>query len=610
MASTYSPLKVQLMATGENNTTWGDITNTNLGTALEEAITSTADITFASADVTLTLSNINTTQPARRARLNLIGTTGGVARNLIVPTLQKAYMVTNSCADTITVKNATGAGVAVPAGASLWVYNNATDVVGSTNYLVSLTLGTQLSAAYGGTGLTSPGTAGNILTSTGTGWTSLPAPPTGVTTFSGSTTGLTPNTATAGAITLGGVLVAANGGTGLSIPGTAGNILTSTGTGWISSPAPATGVLPISGGTTGLTPSTPTSGAVTLAGTLAAANGGTGLTSPGTAGNILVSTGTGWTSGAAPASGVTSFSGGTTGLTPSIATSGAVSLAGTLGMANGGTGVTAAGTAGNLLTSTGSGWVSSPAAVGTYVRNNYVATAAQTTFAATYSPPYIMVWVNGVLQSPSDYTATSGTSVILATACVAGDIVELVSFPTVSIATAMLTSFANATAANPVLTGGTGATTAAGARTNLSAAVSGANNDITSITGLTTALSVPQGGTGQTTIAGVRGAVGTGIASRKTANYTAVAGDMLACDTIAVGAFTVTLPATPAAGDLPIMIFDAGTTDTANGFATNNLTVARNGSTIHTLAEDAIISTKGVCVTFEYINGTWRVRIG
>jgi hypothetical protein len=180
------------------------------------------------------------------------------------------------------------------------------------------------------------------------------------------------------------------------------------------------------------------------------------------------------------------------------------------------------------------------------------------------------VWVNGVLQSYSDYTATSGTNVVLTTASVAGDLIELVAFETTTVTNTMLPNFSNATAANPVATGGTGLTTTAA----------------------------------------VRGAFGIGVSSRKTANYTAVAGDYLACDTIAVGAFTVTLPATPSAGDKPIVIFDAGTTDTVNGFATNNLTVARNGSTIHTLAEDAIISTKGVCVTFEYINGTWRVRIG
>jgi hypothetical protein len=53
-----------------------------------------------------------------------------------------------------------------------------------------------------------------------------------------------------------------------------------------------------------------------------------------------------------------------------------------------------------------------------------------------------------------------------------------------------------------VADGGTGASTAANARTNLGAAASGANSDITSITGLTTALTVLQGGTGVTTSTG------------------------------------------------------------------------------------------------------------
>lgn len=53
----------------------------------------------------------------------------------------------------------------------------------------------------------------------------------------------------------------------------------------------------------------------------------------------------------------------------------------------------------------------------------------------------------------------------------------------------------------PVANGGTNATTAAGARTSLGAAASGANSDITSLSGLTTALSIAQGGTGATTAA-------------------------------------------------------------------------------------------------------------
>jgi hypothetical protein len=53
-----------------------------------------------------------------------------------------------------------------------------------------------------------------------------------------------------------------------------------------------------------------------------------------------------------------------------------------------------------------------------------------------------------------------------------------------------------------VADGGTGASTAANARTNLGAAASGANSDITSLSGLTTALSVAQGGTGVSTSTG------------------------------------------------------------------------------------------------------------
>jgi hypothetical protein len=60
-------------------------------------------------------------------------------------------------------------------------------------------------------------------------------------------------------------------------PGSNGNVLTSNGTTWQST-APAAGVTTISFGSTGLTPSTATSGAVSVAGTLAIANGGTGAT--------------------------------------------------------------------------------------------------------------------------------------------------------------------------------------------------------------------------------------------------------------------------------------------------------------------------------------------
>ena len=55
-----------------------------------------------------------------------------------------------------------------------------------------------------------------------------------------------------------------------------------------------------------------------------------------------------------------------------------------------------------------------------------------------------------------------------------------------------------------VVDGGTGSSTASGARANLAAAGLGANSDITSLAGLTTALSIVQGGTGSTTAIGAR----------------------------------------------------------------------------------------------------------
>jgi hypothetical protein len=148
MASTWSALKFELITTGEQSGTWGDTTNTNIGTAIEEAITGSVDVPFSSGSVTLTLTDVATTQTARNLRLNCTGTTGG-ARDLIVPAIEKFYIVNNGCADTITIKNASGSGIAVPAGKTMVVFNNATNVVDVVNYLTSLT--TPAATITGGT---------------------------------------------------------------------------------------------------------------------------------------------------------------------------------------------------------------------------------------------------------------------------------------------------------------------------------------------------------------------------------------------------------------------------------------------------------------------------
>jgi hypothetical protein len=64
-----------------------------------------------------------------------------------------------------------------------------------------------------------------------------------------------------------------------------------------------------------------------------------------------------------------------------------------------------------------------------------------------------------------------------------------------------------------VVVGGTGANSAATARTNLGAAASGANSDITALSGLTTALSVAQGGTGSANLTANSVVIGNGVSA-------------------------------------------------------------------------------------------------
>jgi len=86
----------------------------------------------------------------------------------------------------------------------------------------------------------------------------------------------------------------------------------------------------------------------------------------------------------------------------------------------------------------------------------------------------------------------------------------------------------------------------------------------------------------------------------KTANYTALDRDGLLCNTTG-GAFTITLPAAPALG-AQVLVADAYGT-----WGTNNLTVARNGSTINFAALDLACDINGVSVQLVYNGVTWDV---
>jgi hypothetical protein len=123
-----------------------------------------------------------------------VGTSGG-ARQLIVPDIEKQYIVKNELADTVTIKTSAGTGIAVPAGKTIVVFNDGTNVVDVTTHNSSLTLSSALPVTSGGTGLATltannvilgngtsnpsfvaPGNSANVLTSNGTTWVSSVVP--------------------------------------------------------------------------------------------------------------------------------------------------------------------------------------------------------------------------------------------------------------------------------------------------------------------------------------------------------------------------------------------------------------------------------------------------
>lgn len=154
-----------------------------------------------------------------------------------------------------------------------------------------------------------------------------------------------------------GVIPVASGGTGLSTIPTNGQLLIGNGTGYTLNTLGVgvgisvtngigtitvanTGVLSFTGGTTGLTPSTATTGAITLAGTLIAANGGTGFGSYAVGDLLYASTTTTLAKLSDVATGNALISGGVN-TAPAWGKIGLTThVSGTLAVGNGGTGAT------------------------------------------------------------------------------------------------------------------------------------------------------------------------------------------------------------------------------------------------------------------------------
>lgn len=126
MPSTYSPnLALELIGTGDQAGTWGNTTNTNLGTLVEQAISGyeTQSLT-AGTTLTLTIPN-GATGVARNMYLEFTGN----GSTVIVPSNKKLYFVYNNCSSgTISFKVAGQTGVTIPNGKKQILVSNGTDI--------------------------------------------------------------------------------------------------------------------------------------------------------------------------------------------------------------------------------------------------------------------------------------------------------------------------------------------------------------------------------------------------------------------------------------------------------------------------------------------------
>ena len=114
MASSYSTdLKLELMVTGENAGTWGDITNTNLN-LLQQAIGGYQEVSIAGGAQTTTLLMSNAAiSNARNAVIKLTGVITGNQVVTVPDGIEKTYLIANGTTGVFTVqfKTATGTGI-------------------------------------------------------------------------------------------------------------------------------------------------------------------------------------------------------------------------------------------------------------------------------------------------------------------------------------------------------------------------------------------------------------------------------------------------------------------------------------------------------------------
>jgi hypothetical protein len=279
MASTFSPsLRIELIGNGDQSGTWGQTTNNNLGTLIEQGITGVQTITMVNADYTLTNFN-GVSDEARNAVLIVIGSNSAI-RKVVCPLVNKTYVIYNNTSGgfAITVGGATGSTVSIANGITAQVYCNGTDFFPAntgaiSNFSVNNTLAVGGATALTGALSGSTAAFSGAISSVSPAFTGTPTVPTAspgtnttqaastafvtsaVTTATGSLGTISTQNADNVAITGGSItgitdLAVADGGTGRSTL-TANAVLVGNGTSGINSVSPgASGNLLVSNGTT------------------------------------------------------------------------------------------------------------------------------------------------------------------------------------------------------------------------------------------------------------------------------------------------------------------------------------------------------------------------
>lgn len=173
MPSTYSPdLRIELIADGEKSGTWGAITNQNLGTLIEDAISGAASVSITSANQALTA--LDGAPDQARCAAVVLTTTTAANFNVYVPPVTKLYAIENAsasytatvyCSTVIGNTTAAGTGVAIPPLKRVLVKSTGVNVVEQLNHIVGgLSVGG--AASFGGTVTLSGNPSSNLEAAT------------------------------------------------------------------------------------------------------------------------------------------------------------------------------------------------------------------------------------------------------------------------------------------------------------------------------------------------------------------------------------------------------------------------------------------------------------